>query len=80
MDFERRPLHGAGKEEQRKTPGAEEAQRKGKESRENMLAYWTPDIANQPARITLMAFPGRAIVRQKFLFSVYEVRSDRSSG
>lgn len=45
-----------------------------KKSRENMLAYWTPEVANQPARVTLLSFPSRAILRQKNLFNVTEVR------
>ncbi|PCH40766.1 translation initiation factor eIF-3b [Wolfiporia cocos MD-104 SS10] len=45
-----------------------------KKPRENMLAYWTPEVANQPARVTLMNFPGRTILRQKNLFSVTECK------
>lgn len=44
-----------------------------KKPRENMLAYWTPEVANQPARVTLMNFPSRAILRQKNLFNVSDV-------
>jgi len=44
-----------------------------KKSRENMLAYWTPEVANQPARVTLLGFPSRTILRQKNLFNVTEV-------
>ncbi len=40
---------------------------------ENMLAYWTPEVANQPARVTLLNFPGRTVLRQKNLFNVSEV-------
>ncbi|TIB70164.1 hypothetical protein E3P77_00082 [Wallemia ichthyophaga] len=42
----------------------------GKGVRENMLAYWTPEVENQPARVTLMAFPSRQILRSKNLFNV----------
>lgn len=45
-----------------------------KKARENMLVYWTPEVANQPARVTLINFPTRAILRQKNLFNVSEVR------
>ena len=45
-----------------------------KKSAENMLAYWTPEVANQPARVTLIDFPARAVLRQKNLFNVSEVR------
>ncbi|KAJ7180562.1 eukaryotic translation initiation factor eIF2A-domain-containing protein [Mycena filopes] len=36
---------------------------------QNMLAYWTPEAANQPARVTLMDFPSRSVLRQKNLFN-----------
>ncbi|KIM91777.1 hypothetical protein PILCRDRAFT_83848 [Piloderma croceum F 1598] len=54
MDFEWHLLEEA-KKEQRKMSGVEEAQQKGNESREHILAYWTPDIANRPARVTSLA-------------------------
>jgi translation initiation factor 3 subunit B len=44
-----------------------------KKARENMLVYWTPEVANQPARVTLLNFPSREILRQKNLFNVTEV-------
>ncbi|TFY80481.1 hypothetical protein EWM64_g3531 [Hericium alpestre] len=43
-------------------------------ARENMLAYWTPEVANQPARVTLLSFPGRTILRQKNLFNVSDCK------
>ncbi|CAK5280263.1 unnamed protein product [Mycena citricolor] len=45
-----------------------------KKARENMLAYWTPEVANQPARVTLLGFPSRTILRQKNLFNVSECK------
>ncbi|KAJ7682801.1 eukaryotic translation initiation factor eIF2A-domain-containing protein [Mycena polygramma] len=36
----------------------------------NMLVYWTPEVANQPARVTLLDFPARNVLRQKNLFNV----------
>jgi len=45
-----------------------------KKTRENMLVYWTPEVANQPARVTLLSFPSRTILRQKNLFNVTEVK------
>ncbi|KAJ7786430.1 eukaryotic translation initiation factor eIF2A-domain-containing protein [Mycena metata] len=45
-----------------------------KKARENMLVYWTPEVANQPARVTLLGFPSRAILRQKNLFNVTECK------
>ncbi|KAF9056272.1 translation initiation factor eIF-3b [Panaeolus papilionaceus] len=41
-----------------------------KKIRENILAFWTPEVDNQPARVTLLSFPGRSILRQKNLFNV----------
>lgn len=51
----------------------EDAAKTSKKSPENMLAYWTPEVANQPARVTLINFPGREVLRQKNLFNVSEV-------
>ncbi|KAF8756172.1 Eukaryotic translation initiation factor 3 subunit B [Rhizoctonia solani] len=42
--------------------------------RENMLAYWVPEVANQPARVTLLAIPSRTQLRTKNLFSVSECK------
>lgn len=52
----------------------EDAAKPNKKQRENMLVYWTPEVANQPARVTLLGFPSRAVIRQKNLFNVSEVR------
>lgn len=38
--------------------------------KEEMLAYWTPEVGNQPARVTMMAMPSKEIVRTKNLFNV----------
>ncbi|KAJ7293685.1 eukaryotic translation initiation factor eIF2A-domain-containing protein [Mycena rebaudengoi] len=45
-----------------------------KKARENMLVYWTPEVVNQPARVTLLSFPSREILRQKNLFNVTECK------
>jgi translation initiation factor 3 subunit B len=80
VDFEWCPLGEKDREEMEKaerepTVGINGSEAKGaKKQRENMLAYWTPEVANQPARVTLMNFPSRTIPRQKNLFSVTEVR------
>ncbi|TDL19507.1 translation initiation factor eIF-3b [Rickenella mellea] len=42
----------------------------GGTQQENMLAYWTPEMTNQPARVTLISFPSRSVLRQKNLFNV----------
>jgi hypothetical protein len=41
--------------------------------KENMLAYWTPEVENQPARVSLLAVPSRKVLRQKNLFNVSDV-------
>jgi translation initiation factor 3 subunit B len=40
---------------------------------ENILAYWTPEIGNQPARVSLMSVPSRLTIRSKNLFNVSDV-------
>ncbi|KAH9058226.1 translation initiation factor eIF-3b [Lactarius vividus] len=52
----------------------EDAAKASKKPTENMLAYWTPEVANQPARVTLLDFPGRTVLRQKNLFNVSECK------
>ncbi|KAJ2724178.1 Translation initiation factor 3 subunit b [Coemansia sp. Benny D115] len=39
-------------------------------TRPEMLAYWTPEEGNLPARVTLLSVPDKATVRTKNLFSV----------
>lgn len=72
VDFEWCPQGDKDKEDADKdatgTKGA-------KKARENMLVYWTPEVANQPARVTLLSFPSREVLRQKNLFNVTEVSS-----
>lgn len=50
-----------------------------KKEKENFLAYWTPELANQPARISLMAFPSRAVLKTKNLFNVADVSLSRAT-
>ena len=51
-----------------------EEEAKGRKTRENMLAFWTPEVTNQPARVTLMSFPTRAVLRSKNLFNVSDCK------
>ncbi|KAJ3260819.1 Translation initiation factor 3 subunit b [Boothiomyces macroporosus] len=37
---------------------------------ENVLSYWTPEIGNIPARVTIVSVPSRNIVRTKNFFNV----------
>lgn len=71
VDFEWCPLGDKDRDEVEKAAAAG----KPKKPRDNMLVYWTPEVANQPARVTLLSFPSRAILRQKNLFNVTEVWS-----
>lgn len=41
---------------------------------ENTIAFWTPEVQNQPARVTLMKLPSRTAIRSKNLFNVHDVR------
>ncbi|KAH8835195.1 hypothetical protein DL96DRAFT_1702202 [Flagelloscypha sp. PMI_526] len=68
VDFEWCPLGDKDKEDNEKLLA------KGKKEKDNMFAYWTPEVANQPARVTLLSFPSRAILRQKNLFNVTECK------
>lgn len=43
--------------------------------RENIIAFWTPEVVNQPARVSLMALPSRTTIRSKNLFNVHDVSS-----
>ena len=36
--------------------------------RKNIIAYFTPEMGESPAKVTLMTIPGREIIRQKNLF------------
>jgi translation initiation factor 3 subunit B len=72
VDFEWCPLGDSDRAE----PGVDASKAKGTaKPKENLLAYWTPEAANQPARVTLMGFPSRAALRQKNLFNVADVGS-----
>lgn len=70
-NFEWCPLGDRDREEDKTSVGAA----KGKKARENMLAYWTPEVGNQPARVSLMSIPSRAVLRSKNLFNVTDVCS-----
>lgn len=76
VDFEWRPMGDKDREDMEKEikAAANGTPIKQKKAWENMLAYWTPEVQNQPARVTLSSFPSREILRQKNLFNVTEVR------
>lgn len=41
--------------------------------RDNIMAYWTPEVNDAPARVTLIEIPSRRELRQKALFSVSDI-------
>ena len=72
VDFEWAPLNDQERE-------ALEAERNGSAApgsshRENKLAFWMPEVMNQPARVSLMSLPSRAIIRSKNLFNVHDCK------
>lgn len=69
--FEWCPQGESDREEEKAGVGAA----KSKKAKENMLAYWTPEMGNQPARVSLMSIPSRTVLRSKNLFNVTDVCS-----
>ncbi|CAO3648577.1 unnamed protein product [Cunninghamella blakesleeana] len=45
-----------------------------KDRKDDVLAYWTPEVGNQPARVTLMNVPSKEITRTKNLFNVHDCK------
>ncbi|TRM65679.1 eukaryotic translation initiation factor eIF2A-domain-containing protein [Schizophyllum amplum] len=75
VDFEWCPQGDKDKEDADKdTKATSNGKASAKKARDNMLVYWTPEVANQPARVTLISFPSRTILRQKNLFNVSECK------
>ncbi|KAF8516204.1 translation initiation factor eIF-3b [Hysterangium stoloniferum] len=73
VDFEWCPLGDKDRDEIEKAADPRSKTPK-KAPRENMLVYWTPEVQNQPARVTLMSFPSRSVLRQKNLFNVTDCK------
>lgn len=42
--------------------------------KDDVLAYWTPEIGNQPARVALMTVPNKEVIATKNLFNVSECK------
>lgn len=40
----------------------------------NLISYWTPEVGNQPARVSVMSIPPKEIVRTKNLYSVTDCK------
>lgn len=53
--------------------GGDAAAKVTPKAREAVLAYWTPEHGNQPARVSLLSVPGRVALRSKNLFNVSDV-------
>lgn len=47
---------------------------KGKSRLEQMLTYWTPEMNNQTARVTLMNIPSQTIIRNRNLVNVSDCK------
>jgi translation initiation factor 3 subunit B len=69
VDFSWDPIDGHRKAE------FVDGEKETKRATEHILAYWTPEISNQPARVTLLAIPSRTVLRSKNLFNVSHVRA-----
>ncbi|KAJ1653180.1 Translation initiation factor 3 subunit b [Dispira simplex] len=53
-------------------PGKPAATGQGSKNVDHVLAYWTPEMGNQPARVTLLNLPNKEIIRTKNLFNINE--------
>ena len=74
VDFEWCPLGDKEREVDAQRAEALERGEKVGPERENVLAYWVPEIANQPAKVSLMGLPSRTNLRSKNLVNVSDVR------
>ncbi|RGB25416.1 eukaryotic translation initiation factor eIF2A-domain-containing protein [Rhizophagus diaphanus] len=45
-----------------------------KKNKEKLLSYWTPEIDNQPARVTLLNIPSKEIIRTRNLVNVKDCK------
>lgn len=46
----------------------------GKAEEQNVLCYWTPEINNQAARVSIMTVPSKQVIRTRNLFNVSDCR------
>ncbi|ORX44427.1 translation initiation factor eIF-3b [Hesseltinella vesiculosa] len=56
------------------SPGRGQDDAKLVQKEQDTLAYWTPEVGNQPARVTLMSVPNKEIIRTKNLFNVNDCK------
>lgn len=73
VDFDWAPLGEKEREQDAQREEAIEQGQKAPPARENVLAYWVPEVANQPARVTILSLPSRKVVRSKNLVNVSDV-------
>lgn len=73
VDFDWAPLGEKEREQDAQREEAIEQGQKALPARENVLAYWVPEVANQPARVTILSLPSRKVVRSKNLVNVSDV-------
>lgn len=73
LDFEWCPLNDKERDELEAEAMGKPKTGKAGPVRENVIAFWTPEVPNQPARVTLMSLPGRVPIRSKNLFNVRDV-------
>ncbi|PWZ02456.1 translation initiation factor eIF-3b [Testicularia cyperi] len=67
VDFEWCPMSDKEREQA-------ESSNPTKKPRDNMIVYWQPEVANQPARVTVMSVPKREVLRSKNLFNVSDCK------
>ncbi|KAJ1675377.1 Translation initiation factor 3 subunit b, partial [Spiromyces aspiralis] len=71
--LDKKPIKIEGIKDFAWSPAVVKDERTGKPLPE-LLAYWTPEGGNLPARVTLLAVPSKEIVSTKNLFSVNDCR------
>jgi translation initiation factor 3 subunit B len=74
VDFEWCPLSDADKAAIEAWGDGTNPAKGAKKPRDNMLAFWVPEVANQPARASVMQVPSREILRSKNLFNVSDCK------
>lgn len=74
VDFEWCPLGDKDRDAIEAWGDGSNPPRGAKKPRDNLICFWLPEVANQPARATVMSIPGREIVRSKNLFNVSDCK------
>jgi translation initiation factor 3 subunit B len=75
VDFEWSPMADRDREDASTEVKGDGGPAKGRKAKENILGYWSPEMGNQPVRVSLMSIPSRTMLRSKNLFNVTEVCS-----